>query len=228
MYTHTLKCPTHHRLCTLAQCFYQGRGWKSEQQKQHWRHEAYVMFKFNKVGGKKCSPKFVSHICGEESGSHSAVYNALWWIEGDGTQKLSGNVQINTFHQNWQLMDQVSFQQVLTFKQLRHEESSCRSSHVIISWPCLLDGLPPFFTAIKLAMAVMIINRYNQPSTTTAPLLSKEAPVHLNEGCNDCNANQDRMLAFGLLQHFASQVGRELSGLWKPYFNELKFFRCVD
>lgn len=132
---------------------------------------------------KNVPPNLWAIFCGEESGSHCAVFNALWWTEGDGTRELSANVQINTFHHKWQLTDQVSLQQVLTFEQLRHEESSCRSSHVIISWPCLLDGLPPFFTAIKLAVALMIISRYNQPSTTTTPPLSKEAPVHLNEGC---------------------------------------------
>lgn len=137
---------------------------------------------------------------------------------------MQWNVQINIFHSNWQLVDQMSFQQVLTFEQLRHEVSSCRSSRVIISWPCLLDGLPPFFTAIKLAVALMMISRYDQPNTTAAPLLSKEAPVHLNEVCNDCNVNQDCTLVFGWLQHFPSQVGRKKKKHYKEnLFKPAKF-----
>lgn len=51
-------------------------------------------------------------------------------------------------------------------------------------------------------------NSDNRPTTAAAPPLSKEAPVHLNEVCNDCNEKQDCLLVFSQQQHFPSHVGR--------------------
>lgn len=83
--------------------------------------------------------------------------------------------------------------EVLTFEQLRYEVSRHRSSHVIIRWPCLLDGWLPKFTANNFTVTLMMSSSDNQPTTTTALLLLKEAPVYSNKVCNDSNETQDHM-----------------------------------
>ncbi len=142
-------------------------------------------------------------------------------------KKKSGETQINTFHLKWQASGPDVFlktlsrgAEVLTFGQLRREVSGCRSSRVIISWPCLLDGPPPYFTANKLAVALMMSSSDDQPTTAAAPPLSKEAPVHSNEVCNDCNVTQD-----GKFNLFELAKCNLVSGVYQSEFDS---FRCLD
>lgn len=79
-------------------------------------------------------------------------------------------------------------------------------------------------------------NSDNRPTTAAAPPLSKEAPVHLNEVCNDCNEKQDCLLVFSQQQHFPSHVGRRkkkkkkqrdvASGVLKLFLMIFELFRC--
>ena len=58
----------------------------------------------------------------------------------------------------------------------------------------------------------MMSSSDDQPTITAALLLSKEAPVRLNEFSNDCNETQDLMLVFASLQHFLYKLAGKKYG----------------